>query len=96
MEIRAHLEFLLNDFLVHGGRYKVRAQWFQGVLADLDCLVAEGGVLNQTLVLEVEDFSRYYSELEFDCIRITRRDILRADSLNNSNSTKNCHGAILC
>lgn len=91
MSPREHLAWLRNEHtdeipseFVHGGRYKVRGNWFQGVTADLSNLMHER-LISDELKPKVLAFTDYYCSKEFseqlNSSGTTADDIKRANEL---------------
>jgi len=77
------------DKIMHGpaedlpneGRFKVRKNWWHGLMGDLHCAL-EDGVIPKTMELEVREFmNRYGVERDFTRRLTTKEDIEEANAL---------------
>lgn len=84
-----HLRRLREDFsdeipskVLHGhGDFKVRRNWWQGVIGDLDSAINQG-LVSKELREETEQFLAHYTSEEFHEQKLTTADdIQRANSL---------------
>ena len=68
--------------VLHGkGDFKVRRNWWQGVVGGLDCLISQGQIPS-ALEGEVEDFLTHYTSEDFHRQPLTtEKDITRANNL---------------
>ena len=70
-----------NEVLRGRGNYKVRRNWWNGVVVDMELGLHRGEIPNQ-LVDETRQFIAHYTSENFhDQILTTREDIQRANSL---------------
>lgn len=84
-----HLRQLHDDFsdeipgqVLHGqGRFKVRRNWWQGVIGDLDRLMSHGQIPEE-LKGEVDEFMTHYTSEEFHSQPLTtQEDLGRVNTL---------------
>ncbi|MBI2338712.1 hypothetical protein HYU95_06035 [Candidatus Daviesbacteria bacterium] len=87
MEAKEHLRWLLEDHKdkvpkkkVHRGNYKVRGNWFQGVIGDLEECIADGGIGDPHVIAEAQGFIDEYCQHDFGQ-RTTVKDIQKANSV---------------
>ena len=93
-EYLKHMKFLRDDFsneipekILHSNmgqpKYKVRKNWFQGVIADADCVISDGYATDHTKRL-FEEFMSYYKNSDA-MNRLTKsEDIDKANKLLTS------------
>lgn len=67
--------------IIHGGLYKVRGNWFQGVVADLEICIRDGIIFDPLIVREVEDFMDEYVPHHDFSQRTTAEDIQKANAV---------------
>ena len=93
-EYLGHLKFLRDEcsneipvVILHSntdtGRHKVRNNWFQGVIADTECVILDGYASAKSMEL-FEKFMVYYDDSGIIDRLTTNEDIERADSLLTS------------
>ena len=89
-----HLKFLKDGFsneiptkILHSNmgqsRYKVRTNWFQGVIANAECVISEGYVSEKSKKL-FEEFMEYYENSNAINRLTSRVDIEKANKLLES------------
>jgi len=70
-----------NKVLYGDGKYKVRTNWWQGLVAELEIDLKKGAI-PEHLRYEVESFVEHYTSKEFHRQRRTKKkDIKRANEL---------------
>jgi nucleoside diphosphate kinase len=94
MEIRDHLKFLRDSFsneiptkIIHGNidqpKYKVKKNWFQGIIADAENQISEGYASKKSKKL-FEGFIEYYHNSNAINRLTNREDIEKANRLLTS------------
>lgn len=87
MEPKEHLSWLLDNHVdripkrrVHGGNFKVRGNWFQGVIGDLEGCIEGGVIQDPQVVAEAQDFIEEHLRHDFSR-RTTIKDIEKANAI---------------